>query len=105
VTRAVAPVSKEGFFMVKGITRQVVVVKAPDPELFDEAIFLVRSEAVEKGGVTDEELLRQARQAAGRYVAGKVRGGRLGRWSLGQLLCLLAGAALVGLIWLLCTVL
>ena len=28
--------------MVKGIARRVVVVKSPDPKVFDEAIFLVR---------------------------------------------------------------
>ena len=90
--------------MVKGITRQVVVDKSPDPALFDEAIFLVRSEAVGKGGVSDEDVLREARQAAGRYAAGRVRGGRRGRVSPGQLLCLLAGGALVGLVWFLCSV-
>ena len=90
--------------MVKGITRQVVVVKTPDPELFDEAIFLVRSEAVGKGGVSDEDVLREAKQAASRYVAGKVRGGRRGPVSPGQLLCLLAGGAAVGFLWLLCAI-
>jgi hypothetical protein len=99
------PLKEGGISVVKGVTRQVVVVKAPDPELFDEAIFLVRSEAVGKDGVTDEDILREARQAAGRYVTGKVRGGRQGRISWGQLLCMLAGAAAVGLVWLLCAVL
>jgi len=100
-----AAIEREGMTMVKGVTRQVVVVKAPDPALFDEAIFLVRSEAVGKDGVTDEELLRQARLAAGRYVTGRVRGARRGRLSWGQLLCALAGAAAVGLAWLLCALL
>ena len=31
--------------MVKGITRQVVLVKSPDPRLFEEAIFIVKEEA------------------------------------------------------------
>ena len=88
--------------VVKGVTRQVVVVRTPDPALFDEAIFLVRSGAVGTDGVTDEQLLREAKAAAGRYVTSRVRGGRLGHIGLGQLLCALAGAALVGLAWLLC---
>ena len=33
--------------MVKGVTRQVVVVKSPDPKLFEQAIFLLREEALE----------------------------------------------------------
>ena len=31
--------------MVKGITRQVILVKSPDPKLFEEAIFIVKEEA------------------------------------------------------------
>ena len=33
--------------MVKGITRQVILVKSPDPKLFEEAIFIVKEEALE----------------------------------------------------------
>ena len=35
--------------MVKGISRRVVVVKSPDPEIFDEAIFIVRDEYLNRG--------------------------------------------------------
>ena len=35
--------------MVKGVTRQVVVVKSPDPKLFEQAIFLLREEALDQG--------------------------------------------------------
>ncbi len=49
--------------MVKGTTRQVIVVKSPDPELFDQAIFLVKEKALVSGGISDQELLSQARQA------------------------------------------
>ena len=49
--------------MVKGTTRQVVVVKGPDPKLFDQAIFLVRDDVLMEGGVTEEALLQEARQA------------------------------------------
>ena len=47
--------------MVKGITRQVIVVKSPDKKLFDQAIFLVREDALANGGVTEEALLNEAR--------------------------------------------
>lgn len=36
--------------MVKGITRQVILVKSPDPKLFDEAIFIVKEEALARRG-------------------------------------------------------
>ena len=48
--------------MVKGITRQVVVVQSPDPKLFDQAIFLVRETALREGGITEEALLSEARR-------------------------------------------
>ena len=38
--------------MVKGITRQVILVKSPDPRLFEEAIFIVKEEALNREGVT-----------------------------------------------------
>ena len=36
--------------MVKGITRQVIFVKSPDPRLFEEAIFIVKEEALAREG-------------------------------------------------------
>lgn len=49
--------------MVKGITKQVVVVKSPDQKLFEQAIFLVRDSAISEGGITEEALLKEARLA------------------------------------------
>lgn len=46
--------------MVKGISRQVLVVHAPDQKLFDQAIFILKDEAVGKEGITDEMLLKSA---------------------------------------------
>ena len=78
--------------MVKGISKQVIVVQNPDKELFDQAIFILKDGAV-KQGVTEDALLREARQAIHdpekkRYLRyyGPV-------WAFG-------GAAATGLIWL-----
>ena len=46
--------------MVKGISRQVIVVHSPDPKLFEQAIFILRDEALGKDGVTEELLLKEA---------------------------------------------
>ena len=32
--------------MVKGISKQVIVVKSPDPRFFEQAIFIVREDAL-----------------------------------------------------------
>ncbi|MBE6951676.1 MAG: translation initiation factor 2 [Ruminococcaceae bacterium] len=47
--------------MVKGTSRQVIVVHAPEEKLFDQAIFILRDGAVGEGGVSDEALLREAK--------------------------------------------
>lgn len=82
--------------MVKGISRQVIVVHPIDQKLFDQAIFILNDEAVEKGGVTDEMLLKAAdkllrtderRQNRRLYQYGAV-------WAFG-------GALTTGLLWLL----
>ena len=39
--------------MVKGISRQVIVVHSPDPKLFEQAIFILKDNAVGEG-ITDE---------------------------------------------------
>lgn len=46
--------------MVKGVSRQVIVVHAPDPKLFDQAIFILRDDAVGCEGITDADLLKEA---------------------------------------------
>ena len=78
--------------MVKGISRQVIVVHSPDPKLFEQAIFILKADAPQEG-ITDEELLREAQRATrGKkrtkaYLSGPV-------WAVG-------GAAVTGVAWLL----
>ena len=81
--------------MVKGISRQVIVVQSPGPELFEQAIFILKDKAVGEG-ITDEMLMKQAQQV--------IRGGRPEKkrhlhlygavWATG-------GALITGLAWLL----
>ena len=50
--------------MVKGTTRQVLVVRPQESDLFEQAIFLLREEALEQHGVTEQALLEEARRLA-----------------------------------------
>ena len=43
--------------MVKGISRQMILVQSPDPKLFEQAIFILKEDAAE---ITDEQLLKEA---------------------------------------------
>lgn len=47
--------------MVKGNSRQVILVNSPDQKLFEQAIFILKDEAVEQG-MTDELLLKEAKK-------------------------------------------
>ena len=83
--------------MVKGISRQVIVVQAPEPKLFEQAIFILKEEALGQEGVTDEELMKEARRLIQSpenrklplYCYGPV-------WACG-------GAVATGLVWLIST--
>ena len=82
--------------MVKGISRQVIVVHAPDPKLFEQAIFILKDDVGE--GITDEALLKEARSA--------IRGsddkpGKKRHFYLYGAVWAAGGSLLTGLIWLL----
>lgn len=86
--------------MVKGVSKQVIVVHAPEPKLFEQAIFILHEDAIAKGGITDEELLQEAKKLirnpgkskkGNRLLAGPV-------WACG-------GAAVTALVWLLSSIL
>ena len=46
--------------MVKGISRQVIVVDAPEPKLFEQAIFILKDNA-SREGISDDALLKEAK--------------------------------------------
>ena len=80
--------------MVKGISRQVIVVQSPDPKLFEQAIFILKDEAIGQEGITDEILLKEAK----RIVA--MSGPRKSRFWYAGFLWAGGGAVLTGLVWL-----
>jgi len=79
--------------MVKGVSRQVIVVHSPDPKLFEQAIFILKDAAVEEG-ITEEALLKEAQQV----IRGPMKKQKLYLygpvWACG-------GALVTGLAWLL----
>ncbi len=50
--------------MVKGTSRQVILVASPDKKLFEQAIFILKEDAPMQG-ITDEMLLKEAKRAIG----------------------------------------
>lgn len=82
--------------MVKGISRQVIVLHSPDPKLFDQAIFILKDKAVEQG-VTEEALMKEANRLIGTHTGKRPKLYLYGPvWACG-------GAVVTGLVWLLTT--
>lgn len=80
--------------MVKGISRQVIVVQSPEQKLFEQAIFILK-DGVVRDGITDQQLLQEAKAAAGEGTMKRKRNRFQGpAWAVG-------GAAATGVLWLL----
>lgn len=89
---------REASVLVKGTNRRVIVVRSPDPQLFEEAIFVLRED-----GKTPQDadlVLEQAGRAAGDYLkkcgVTTVRRRRRGPALLIALSVLLAGCVIAG---------
>ena len=74
--------------MVKGISRQVILVHSPETDIFEQAIFILKDNAQ---SVTDEMLLKEAKRIMGSAGKKKMHTGPI--WACG-------GAVLTGIIWL-----
>lgn len=82
--------------MVKGISRQVIVVQGPEPKLFEQAIFILKDEAVGEG-ITEDALLKEAQAA----IRNCDKPSRKRHFYLYGAFWAGAGAMLTGIVWLL----
>lgn len=62
------PADREEREVLRGTQRQVVVVRSPDPKVFEEAIFIVREDFLSRPDRGRRELMLEARRAADSYV-------------------------------------
>lgn len=86
--------------MVKGVSKRIIEIPSPDPQVFEKAFFIVREDFVGQTGMSEKDILRQARRAAAGYAGpSKAPGwGFLSR--LRPALYAAAGAAVTALAWL-----
>lgn len=85
--------------MVRGTSRRVIVVESPDTNLFEQAIFIVRNDALHRDGVTAQQLVDEACRVARSYTrAHSTRRSLLYRTS--PLVWCAAGALGIALVWL-----
>lgn len=82
--------------MVKGISRQVIVVDPQDKKLFDQAIFILSDEAMGRKEVTDEMLLKEANRIIRTSDEKRKKHNKAHKWVYTAV-----GALTTGAIWLL----
>ena len=82
---------KEGKTVIKGTSKRIVVVKSPDPKVFEEAIFIVKEDFLGKSCRIDA--LKEAQQVANAYIRGAIAAPRR-RLRLPPLVWALIGALL-----------
>lgn len=63
---------REGGKVVKGTAKRVIVVKSPDPKIFEQAIFIVKEDYIGREGANPSDVLRQAQKVADDYVRDSV---------------------------------
>lgn len=76
--------------MIKGMSRRIIMVDAPGPELFDKAIFILRDGA-ENCGAEAGSMLKEAQRIADEYVKTNLKKKRR---RLPNAIALLIGAAM-----------
>lgn len=81
--------------MVKGVSRRVIVVDSPDPNIFEQAIFILRSDG---GGVTQQQVVEQAQRVAKSYA--RTHGLHTARrFRMTPPLWVALGSAIIGAVW------
>ena len=81
--------------MVKGVSKRVVVVKTPDTRFFEQAIFMMKEDALSQKGVSPQRLLDEACRVADSYV----HSARAARRRLAGPVWALLGGLAVGAVW------
>lgn len=83
--------------MIKGLSRRVIIVNSPDPQLFDKAIFIIKDDVFLKKNVSQEDILKEAQKIADDYVKKNVV---KKKFRLPAPVYAAAGAAFTGIAWL-----
>ncbi len=87
--------------MVKGTTKQVIVIKPSDTKLYEQAIFLMKEDALERHGISEKQFLEEAQRLCEAYSANAPK--KSSTPVIRPLLWSILGAVLTGFAWLLST--
>ena len=87
---------REEINVVKGTSKRVVVIKSPDPKVFEQAFFIIREDYLTRKG--QPNALKEAQQVADDYIRSMVTKPRRILRGKAWILWLSGGAVLVGLV-------
>jgi len=90
---------QEGRKVVKGTSKRIIVVKSPDPKVFEQAFFIVREDFRGREGASSSDVLREAQKVADEYVKNSVSRTRRFLSGMPPAAFAVAGAALTGAVW------
>ena len=79
--------------MVKGISRQVIVLQSPETKMFEQAIFILKDGS---DTISDEDLLKEAERLIRQPSPRKKR-----KFNMSGPVWAFSGAVLTGIVWLL----
>lgn len=80
--------------LVKGVSRRVIVVDSPDPQVFEQAIFILSGDGA---GVSQQQLVDQAVRVAKSYA--RTHGAPQRGFRMTPPLWMAAGSAVIGAVW------
>ena len=80
--------------LVKGVSRRVIVVDSPDPQVFEHAIFILSGDGA---GVSQQQLVDQAVRIAKSYA--RTHGAPRRGFHMTPPLWMATGSAVIGAIW------
>ena len=90
---------REGRNVVKGTNKRVVVVKSPDPKVFEQAIFIVR-EDFHAGNGKEVDALKEAEKVANDYLRSAVTASQKFFSKVHPAVFGAVGAIMTGIVWL-----
>ena len=81
--------------MISGVTKRVIMVKTPDPDYFDQVLFILNENAMQNKGVSSKQALDEAEEIAKGYFRAIACARPKGRFRrmLFPLACAMGGAA------------
>lgn len=91
---------QEGRKVVKGTSKRIVVVKSPDPKVFEQAIFIVKEDFRGRDGASSSDVLKEAQKVADSYVRNSVNGTHRFFARMKPAAFAALGATLTGITWL-----